>query len=256
MANTERHHGADLAKWLGLVLMVLDHAWYVVPAEWQDVYGWVRVPGRLAFPIFCCVIAINVMRSPRGDLGSFQRNLVGLIGFELLSIGALHWNWPSGAHVTVLTTLAGGLVITAAIHHGTLALRVAACVIVALGFYANFPQTRFDFGDWGMMLPAVFYFVFRANARGDGDVLLLWLAVLMLMLPLATYGLVGIMSAMMEPPTGFQAWAFCATFIAPIVTLGLVQIELPRLAPVGKWAYVVHPAHYQALGVVRSIFGA
>lgn len=74
MANTERHHGADLAKWLGLVLMVLDHAWYVVPAEWQDVYGWVRVPGRLAFPIFCCVIAINVMRSPRGDLGSFKRN--------------------------------------------------------------------------------------------------------------------------------------------------------------------------------------
>ncbi len=71
MVGTERHHGADLAKWLGLVLMVLDHAWHVVPAEWQDVYGWVRVPGRLAFPIFCAVMAINVMRAVPGDMDSF-----------------------------------------------------------------------------------------------------------------------------------------------------------------------------------------
>lgn len=45
MSSTERHHGADLAKWLGLVLMVLDHAWYVVPAEWQDVYEYVERDG-------------------------------------------------------------------------------------------------------------------------------------------------------------------------------------------------------------------
>lgn len=82
MAIAERHHGADLAKWLGLVLMVLDHAWHIVPVEWQDLYGYVRVPGRLAFPIFCAVMAINVMRSNRGDLASFKRNLVGLLGFE------------------------------------------------------------------------------------------------------------------------------------------------------------------------------
>ncbi len=37
--------------------------------------------------------------------------------------------------------------------------------------------------------------------------------------------------------------------------LGLVQIELPRIRPVGKWAYVVHPAHYQALGFLRPILG-
>lgn len=122
MVNSERHHGADLAKWLGLVLMVLDHAWHIVPAEWQDIYGYVRVPGRLAFPIFCCVIAINVIRSAPGDLGSFKRNLVGLLGFEAMSIAALHWNWPGGAELTVLATLAGGLVIAAAIHHGTVVL--------------------------------------------------------------------------------------------------------------------------------------
>ena len=57
--EASRHHGADLAKWLGLALMVLDHAWHVVPAEWQDLYGWVRAPGRLAYPIFCAVIAIR-----------------------------------------------------------------------------------------------------------------------------------------------------------------------------------------------------
>lgn len=162
--NTARHHGADLAKWIGLVLMVLDHAWHVVPAEWQDIYGWVRVPGRLAFPIFCAVIAINVARSAPGDMGSFKRNLVGLLWFEAMSVATLHWNEPMGARLTVLSCLAGGLVIVAAVHHRTLALRVAAVAIFAAGAYVSFPKNIFDYGPWGMLLPAAFYAVSeRAN---------------------------------------------------------------------------------------------
>lgn len=256
MVGTERHHGADLAKWLGLVLMVLDHAWHVVPAEWQDLYGYVRVPGRLAFPIFCCVIAINVARSAPGDLDSFKRNLVGLIGFELMSVAALHWNWPGGAELTVLATLAGGLVIAAAIHHGTVVLRVAACAVIAIGVWLDYSDLGLDYGALGLLLPAVFMAVFSARDRGTAEAWVLWIAVLMVLVPLTNYGLGATLLVLVGEPSGYHAWMFWFTFLAPVVTLNLVRIELPRIAPVGKWAYIVHPAHYQALGLARHLLGS
>lgn len=255
MAIAERHHGADLAKWLGLVLMVLDHAWHVVPAEWQDIYGWGRVPGRLAFPIFCCVIAINVARSAPGDLDSFKRNLVGLLGFEAMSIAALHLNWPGGAELTVLATLAGGLVIAAAIHHGAVVLRVAAGVVFAIGVWLDYSDAGLDYGAWGLLLPAAFMAVFRASDRGAAEAWMLWIAALMILVPLANYGLVVTLLVLNGEPSGYHAWMFWFTFLAPVVTLNLVRIELPRIAPVGKWAYVIHPVHYQALGFVRPLLG-
>ena len=255
MAIAERHHGADLAKWLGLVLMVLDHAWHIVPVEWQDLYGYVRVPGRLAFPIFCAVMAINVMRSNRGDLASFKRNLVGLLGFEAMSIAALHLNWPGGAELTVLATLAGGLVIAAAIHHDTVVLRVAACAVLAIGVWLDYSDLGLDYGAWGLLVPAVFMAVFKASEKGAAESWLLWIAALMILVPLANYGLVVTLLVLNGEPSGYHAWMFWFTFLAPVVTLNLVRIELPRMAPVGKWAYVIHPAHYQALGFVRMAFG-
>lgn len=256
MVRAERHHGADLAKWIGLVLMVLDHAFNAIPAEWQSIYGYVRVPGRLAFPIFCAVIAINVMRSPPGDLGSFKRNLVGLLWFEALSVATLALSWGE-PRLTVLTTLAGGLVIAAAMHHGTLMLRVAACTILFAGFAANLQSNVFDYGFWGLLMPAAFMAVFRARDQGNSEAWMAWIAGLMMLLPLANYGFTQIMIALASGlPDGYKAWVFAATFIAPIVTLYLVSIELTRIAPVGKWAYVVHPAHYQALGFMRPLLGS
>lgn len=255
MGHAERHHGADLAKWVGLVLMVLDHAWHVVPAEWQDLYGYVRVPGRLAYPIFCAVIAINVMRSAPGDLGSFKRNMVGLLGFEAMSIAALHWNWLGGAELTVLATLAGGLVIATAIHHGTAVLRIAAGTIFAIGVWLDYSDLGLDYGAWGLLLPAVFMAVFRAHDRGTAEAWVLWIAVLMVLVPLANYGLGATLLVLVGKPSGYHAWMFWFTFLAPVVTLILVRIDLPRVAPVGKWAYIVHPVHYQALGFVRPLLG-
>lgn len=81
----------------------------------------------------------------------------------------------------------------------------------------QFPENHVRFRGLGNAASRPFSISFsEPMPAGTATLLLLWLAVLMLMLPLATYGLVGIMSAMMEPPTGYQAWAFCATFIAPI----------------------------------------
>ena len=77
----------------------------------------------------------------------------------------------------------------------------------------------------------------------------------MILVPLANYGLGATLLVLVGEPSGYHAWMFWFTFLAPVVTLNLVRIELPRIAPVGKWAYVIHPAHYQALGFVRPLLG-
>ncbi len=64
--QAERDHALDWVKWLALVAMVLDHLWFVLPAEWQDPGYGLRVAGRLAFPLFCLAIAANVARQPAG----------------------------------------------------------------------------------------------------------------------------------------------------------------------------------------------
>ena len=44
--QAERDHALDWVKWLALVAMVLDHLWFVLPAEWQDPGYGLRVAGR------------------------------------------------------------------------------------------------------------------------------------------------------------------------------------------------------------------
>ena len=58
--KAERDHALDWIKWLALVAMVLDHIWFILPAEWQDPGYGLRVAGRLAFPLFCLAIAANM----------------------------------------------------------------------------------------------------------------------------------------------------------------------------------------------------
>ena len=83
--KAERDHALDWIKWLALVVMVLDHIWFILPAEWQDPGYGLRVAGRLAFPLFCVAIAANVARQPAGYPVGIRRYLGGLLLFALLS---------------------------------------------------------------------------------------------------------------------------------------------------------------------------
>lgn len=76
--QAERDHALDWVKWLALVAMVLDHLWFVLPAEWQDPGYGLRVAGRLAFPLFCLAIAANVARQPAG----FPVGIGRYLGFQ------------------------------------------------------------------------------------------------------------------------------------------------------------------------------
>ena len=57
VTERSRDPALDLIKWLALVCMVLDHLHGVLPPTLHEYSGWLKVSGRLAFPLFCLAIA-------------------------------------------------------------------------------------------------------------------------------------------------------------------------------------------------------
>ena len=53
-----RSAGLDLVKWTAMLTMVADHLRFI----WPEAEG-LFVLGRLAFPLFCLAIAVNVGRA-------------------------------------------------------------------------------------------------------------------------------------------------------------------------------------------------
>ncbi len=59
--------GLDLVKWTAMLAMVADHLRFL----WPDADG-LFVIGRLAFPLFCLAIAVNVGRARTRCRGSVR----------------------------------------------------------------------------------------------------------------------------------------------------------------------------------------
>lgn len=86
----------EAMKWGALVLMTLDH----VDAF---VYGrtllWAGALGRLVFPIFAVVLAINLARPGALERGVYRRVLVRLVAFAALAepahalVASHRWGW-------------------------------------------------------------------------------------------------------------------------------------------------------------------
>jgi len=60
-----RSAGLDLVKWTAILTMVADHLRYLWPAA-----DGLFVLGRLAFPLFCLAIAVNVGRGLPGQFAT------------------------------------------------------------------------------------------------------------------------------------------------------------------------------------------
>ena len=83
-----RSAGLDLVKWMAMLTMVADHLRFL----WPDADG-LFVLGRLAFPLFCLAIAVNVGRSRGGALHTRGnlRYLGLMLVFTVLSEPAYRW---------------------------------------------------------------------------------------------------------------------------------------------------------------------
>ena len=116
-----RSAGLDLVKWTAMLTMVADHLRFI----WPEAEG-LFVLGRLAFPLFCLAIAVNVGRA-RAELFHTRANLRYLslmLLFAVLSEPAYRWLDSGSQTFSVMPTLVLGLLVAWGVHHPLRSARV------------------------------------------------------------------------------------------------------------------------------------
>ncbi len=232
----ERDHALDWVKWLALVAMVLDHLWFVLPAEWQDPGYGLRVAGRLAFPLFCLAIAANVARQPAGFPVGIGRYLGGMLLFAMLSQPA-YSSFSDNGTLNILFTLALSVPIAAAVRHRMPALIVGAVLCVAIGYAYS---SVLAYGIWGVLLPAVL--VVAINVR-DSDLFQVLAIVAGVVALLAS----GALLAVFRDLSPVQYSQVAAIAVAPLLGLLMLQVQAPAVRPVGRWMYPFYALHLLVL---------
>ena len=133
-------------KFLACAIMLLDHIGAtLIP------WGTLRIIGRLAFPIFCFLLAegAHYTRNPRNYL---LRLGIGAILSELPFDLALFGNW-SWQHQSVMITLLLGAMALLAMKRMTQPL-LKILVLLLFAFLADFMNT--DYGGAGVLMIALF----------------------------------------------------------------------------------------------------
>ncbi len=234
--QAERDHALDWIKWIALVAMVLDHLWFVLPAEWQDPGYGLRVAGRLAFPLFCMAIAANVARQPAGFPTGLGRYLGGMLLFAMLSQPAYAGFFSNGT-LNILFTLALSVPIAAAVQHRTPALIVGAVLCVAIGYAYSFVLA---YGIWGVLLPAVLVVAIRSQGSDFFQVLAIAAGVVALLAN-------GALLAVFLDLSPVQYSQVAAIAVAPMLGLLMLQVQAPPVRPVGRWMYPFYALHLLVL---------
>lgn len=146
-------------KLIAVVTMLIDHMGVTLFPGTM----WLRCVGRIAFPIFCFLIAEGCVHTR-----SFQQYARRLLLFAVLSeipFNLMHGVVWDHVHQNVLWTLLAGAVVCRLIG-GTLTRRTAgAFVLAGASMVATFyllEAFHTDYGGWGMLLVALFYGVHRA----------------------------------------------------------------------------------------------
>ena len=147
-------------KLIAICTMFVDHLGYTLfPGDL-----WLRCVGRVAFPIFCFLIAEGCVYThdrKKYVLRLLAFALLSEIPFNLMNSGAV---WDS-YHQNVLWTLLTGALVCWLIDWALKNRRALAFVLTALVMAAAFfllERLNTDYGGWGMLLVVMFYGVHRA----------------------------------------------------------------------------------------------
>lgn len=221
-----RNSQLEALKWFGLASMFTDHIGRHLLGMPHE--SWAFLLGRLAFPLFAFVLAVNLARE--GDRAERSaRTTVRLVGWGAVSVLPSIWARGDPMMLNVLFTLGLGAALCWAIaSEGPAWLRAIACVAIAAASWFV------EFGIGGPFLVAGIYL--WCTQRGGG------LAFVALLLLAATAWL----------NAHFGGWgSFFATLAAVPVAL------LARHLPVGmpRWQvlfYVIYPLHLAAIGWLKS----
>lgn len=137
----------EILKLIACVTMLIDH----IGASFFPNHQWLRIIGRLAFPIYCFLLTEG-MRRTRNPGKYLLRLGIGIllaeIPFDYLFFGGFTW-----AHQSVMLTLTLGCVMLLTMdkvqHTGLKALLVIPFAITA-------EAVQCDYGGYGILLIAIF----------------------------------------------------------------------------------------------------
>jgi hypothetical protein len=221
----------EALKWLALVAMTLDHAnTYLMHPREPVLYA----IGRLAFPLFAFVLAVNLARP-----GALARGVHWRVALRLALFGALalvpftllwqqRWGWWP---LNILFTLLVATLVIALIERGGATRWTAAALLFALG------GALVDYLWPGIALTVAAW----AFARRQTWPRVLAIAVCVVSLSLLAW-------LLYRTPPAHSAWALVAL---PLIALtAYVNVPVPRL----RWLfYGYYPAHLLGIWLWRTL---
>ncbi|MBF8780270.1 conjugal transfer protein TraX [Pseudomonas fulva] len=231
-----RSAGLDLVKWVAILSMLGDHLRYL----WPMADG-LFIPGRLAFPLFCLVMACHVRRSPRAALHSHgnARYLCWMVAFCVFSEPPYRWLDSESQTFSIMPTLTLGLLSAWGVHHAGTAARLTGLLAVLAATWAS-PVLMY--GLPGVLLPAAWL---QALGRGG----LAWL------LPCSLAVGANLTNSWLSAHPFEPIALLILSMAALAIPLGLWLLRHDHLHvwPVGRWAYGFYPLHLAALGWWRGL---
>lgn len=221
-----RSAGLDLVKWTAMLTMVADHLRFL----WADADG-LFVLGRLAFPLFCLAIAVNVGRARAGAL--YTRGNLRYLGlmlvFAVLSEPAYRWLDIGSPTFSVMPTLVLGLLVAWGVHHPLRPARLLGFAGLLAGWLCS---EQLMYGLPGVLLPGAWLMARKLGGAAwslpcllamGGNLTNSWL----LQHLLAPITLLTLLAAASAIPVG----------------LLLLRHDDWRVPAVGRWGYLFYPVH-------------
>lgn len=228
----------EALKLIACITMLIDHfgaaivPYLRVPYA-ADLYYACRMIGRLAFPIYCFLLAEG-MRHTRNPISYIGRLAIGIllaeIPFDILFEGGFSWEAQS---VMVTLTLGAGMLLCM---QKTEKKFLELLLILPFAILAELAKS--DYGGWGIAMIAVFGLFDRLPAQALGLFLVNYL---MDSRPVSFLGI----------PVPIQLFALVA-----MLPIGLYSGKKVTRSPALQWAfYLFYPVHllilWIALGSIR-----
>ena len=160
-------------KILACVTMLIDHIGVVFMPSFAnyDLYYALRMIGRLAFPIYCFLLAEGVAHTKnpvKYGLRLFAGALLAEIPFDLALFGEISW-----AHQSVMVTLFLGFGMALIMQKLD---RTKLVPVIVFAFLAELFRT--DYGAWGIFMIALFVMTRERKDRNNlqliGMVIICW----------------------------------------------------------------------------------
>lgn len=229
-------------KWFGVFAMLVDHVSRVLS---DQAHSPGTVFGRLAFPMFALVCAVNAEWNSR-NIGRFASRLFlwGCVS-QVPYMYALGWSQLNVLFTLSMGVVGGSYLVDRA--GGSVFVRlfvVWTWVVLSLVELAGGPGLPCDFGTCGVA--AVVIFSVGASSLCDDGVRARLVSFFFFVL-----GLFLIVGANMRGAGEYGAVYFWAVLAAPF-WIPVVSIFQPERVP-GWVFYVIYPAHLLLLAIVRAL---